>query len=78
MEKSHYDFDLPGARSEFVTALRLNPNSAFAHLLYSNCYLMPMGLRAEAIAENRKAIELDPLSLPINNFLRESYLLAGD
>jgi hypothetical protein len=39
---------------------------------------MPLGRRAEAIAENRKAVELDPLSLPINNFMGETYLLAGD
>jgi len=78
MEMSHYEFDLPGARIEFLRALELNPNSAYAHLFYSNCYLMPMGRRAEAIAENKKALELDPLSLPINNFLGQSYLFAGD
>ena len=78
MEKSHYDFDLPTAKAEFLKAIELNPNLAWAHFLYSNCYLMPMGLRAEAIAENKKAIELDPLSLPINNFLGETYLLAAD
>ena len=78
MEKSHFDFDLPEARAEFLKALELNPNSALAHFLYSNCYLTPMGLRAEAIAENKKAIELDPLNLAMNNFLGETYKLAGD
>lgn len=78
MAESHYDFDFPGAREEFKKAIELNPNSAYAHLFYSNCYLMPMGQRAEAIAENKKAVALDPLSLPINNFLGESYVLAGD
>ena len=78
MEKSHYDFDLPGAKADFLKAIELNPSLAWAHFLYSNCYLMPMGLRAEAIAENKKATELDPLSMPINNFLGETYLLAGD
>ena len=78
MEKSHYEFDFPGAEKEFLTALRLNPNSAYAHLFYSNCYLMPMGRTAEAIAENQKAVALDPLSLPINNFLGVSYYFAGD
>jgi len=58
--------------------LELNPNSAYAHLFYSNCYLMPMGRTAEAIAENEKAVALDPLSLPINNFLGVSYLFGGD
>jgi tetratricopeptide (TPR) repeat protein len=74
--KSHYDFDLPGAKAEFLKAIEFNPNSAYTHLFYSNCYLMPMGQHGEAIAENRRALELDPLSMPINNFLGETYLLA--
>jgi TolB-like protein/DNA-binding winged helix-turn-helix (wHTH) protein len=78
MEESHYEFDLPRAREEFLKAIALNPNSSYAHLFYSNCYLMPMGQRTEAIAENKIALELDPLSLPINNFLGENYVLAGD
>jgi TolB-like protein/DNA-binding winged helix-turn-helix (wHTH) protein len=78
MEISHYEFDLPAAREAFQKALAINPSSVYAHFLYSNCYLTPMGHRKEAVAENRKALELDPLSLPINNFLGETYLLAGD
>jgi TolB-like protein/DNA-binding winged helix-turn-helix (wHTH) protein/tetratricopeptide (TPR) repeat protein len=78
MALSHYDFDFSGAKREFLQAIELNPNSAYAHLFYSNCYLLPMGRSAEAIAENKKAIELDPLSLPINNFLGMTYLYAGD
>jgi TolB-like protein/DNA-binding winged helix-turn-helix (wHTH) protein/Flp pilus assembly protein TadD len=78
MEKSHYEFDFPGAQREFLKAIQLNPNSAYAHLFYSNCYLLPMGRTAEAIAENQKALALDPLSLPINNFMGMSYSLAGD
>jgi adenylate cyclase len=78
MEKSHYEFDFPGAQREFLKAIQLNPNSAYAHLFYSNCYLLPMGRTAEAITENQKALALDPLSLPINNFMGMSYSLAGD
>jgi TolB-like protein/DNA-binding winged helix-turn-helix (wHTH) protein/Flp pilus assembly protein TadD len=78
MEKSHYEFDFPGAEKEFLWALELNPNSAYAHLFYSNCYLSPMGRMSEAIAENKKALELDPLSLPINNFMAMTYMFAGD
>jgi tetratricopeptide (TPR) repeat protein len=76
MEKSHYEFDLPGAQKEFLTALELNPNSAYAHLFYSNCYLAPIGRMSEAIAENQRALELDPLSLPINNFMGMTYMFA--
>ena len=78
MEKSHYEFDFPGAEREFLKAIEVNPNSAYAHLFYSNCYLLPMGRTAEAIAENRKALELDPLSLPINNFMGMTYYFAGE
>jgi TolB-like protein/DNA-binding winged helix-turn-helix (wHTH) protein/tetratricopeptide (TPR) repeat protein len=78
MEKSHYEFDFPGAQAEFLRAIELNPNSAYAHFFYSNCYLTPMGLMQEAIAKNKKALELDPLSLPINNFMGMTFMFAGD
>jgi len=78
MVKSHYDFDFPGAQKEFLKAIELNPNSSYAHLFYGNCYLLPVGRTLEAIAENRKALELDPLSLPINNFMGVTYAAAGD
>jgi len=78
MEKSLYEFDFPGAEKEFRKALELNPSSAYAHLFYSNCYLMPMGREAEAVAENQKALTLDPLSLPINNFMGVTYMFVGD
>jgi tetratricopeptide (TPR) repeat protein len=78
MEKSHYEFDFPEAQREFLKAIEVNPNSAYAHLFYSNCYLSPMGRTSEAIAENKKALELDPLSLPINNFMGMTYMFAGD
>jgi tetratricopeptide (TPR) repeat protein len=78
MVKSHYEFDLVGAQREFLKAIELNPNSAYAHLFYSNCYLSPMGRMSEAIAENQRALELDPLSLPINNFMGMTYMFAGN
>jgi|CZKD01.1.fsa_nt_gi TolB-like protein/DNA-binding winged helix-turn-helix (wHTH) protein len=78
MEKSHYEFDFPGAQAEFLKALELNPNSAYAHLFYANCYLAPMGRMSEAISENQRALQLDPLSLPINNFMGMTYMFAGD
>ena len=37
-----------------------------------------MGRMSEAIAENQRALELDPLSLPINNFMGMTYTFAGD
>ena len=76
--KSHYDFDFPGAQREFLTALELNPNYANAHLFYAGAYLTPMGRHEDAIAEMKKALELDPLSLPLNNMMANTYLWAGD
>ena len=76
--KSHYDFDFPGAQTEFMKAIELNPNDANAHLFYSGGYFTPMGRHTEAIAEMKKALELDPLSLPLNNYMGMAYLLAGD
>jgi TolB-like protein/DNA-binding winged helix-turn-helix (wHTH) protein len=78
VEKSHYEFDFPGAEKEFLKAIEVNPNSPYAHLFYSNCFLMPMGRKAQAIAENKRAVEIDPLSLPINNFMAMTYAFAGD
>jgi TolB-like protein/DNA-binding winged helix-turn-helix (wHTH) protein len=78
MEKSHYEFDFPGAEKEFLKAIEVNPNSTYAHLFYSNCFLLPMGRTSQAIAENKRAVELDPLSLPINNFMGMTYMFAGD
>jgi len=76
--KSHYDFDFPGAQREFLKAIELDANYANAHLYYAGGYLTPMGRHAEAIAEMKKALELDPLSSPLNNYLGMTYLLAGD
>ncbi|HKW33338.1 MAG TPA: winged helix-turn-helix domain-containing protein [Candidatus Acidoferrum sp.] len=76
--KSHYDFDFPGAQREFLKAIELSPNYANAHLFYSGAYLTPMGRHEEAIAEMKKALELDPLSLPLNNYMGNAYLWAGD
>jgi serine/threonine protein kinase/Flp pilus assembly protein TadD len=76
--KSHYDFDFPGAQREFLKAIELNPNYANAHLYYAGGYLTPMGRHAEAVAEMKKALELDPLSSALNNYMGMTYLLAGD
>jgi TolB-like protein/DNA-binding winged helix-turn-helix (wHTH) protein len=76
--KSHYDFDLPGAQQEFLRAIELNANNSGAHLFYAGAYLTPMGRHDDAIEEMRKALELDPLSLPLNNMMAETYLWAGD
>jgi TolB-like protein/Tfp pilus assembly protein PilF len=76
--KSHYHFDFPGAQREFLKAIEFNPNYANAHLFYAGAYLTPMGRHEEAIAEMKKALEVDPLSLPLSNMMGQTYLWAGD
>jgi TolB-like protein/DNA-binding winged helix-turn-helix (wHTH) protein/Tfp pilus assembly protein PilF len=74
--KAHFEFDWSGAEREFLRALELNPNDAYAHLFYSNSYLSPLRRHEEAIAEMQKAIALDPFSAPIQGFLGRTYIWA--
>jgi TolB-like protein/DNA-binding winged helix-turn-helix (wHTH) protein len=70
---SHDDFDWDAARREFQRGLELAPGDPNSHLFYSNSYLTPLGRHDEAIAEMKKAVELDPLSLPIQSFFGRTY-----
>jgi len=60
------DFDMAGSISEFQRAIALNPNYATAHHWYGNGPLLALGRFEEAIAEGKRAVELDPLSPIIN------------
>ena len=60
-----YDWDWPGAETEFKRAIQLNPNSAAAHQWYGD-FLTRLGRFEEARLELKKAQDLDPLSLLIN------------
>ena len=73
---AHYDFDWPAAEGEYLRALDLNPNDAYAHLFYSNSYLSPLGRHAEAIDEMQKAVAIDPFSAPVQSFLGRTYIWA--
>ena len=53
------------AEQHYQRAIDLDPNYATAHHWYAEGYLMPVGRADEAIAEIRKAQELDPLSAVI-------------
>ena len=54
------------SEKEFRRAIELNPNYATAHHWFSNSLLASLGRFDEAIAEGKRSVELDPLSL-INN-----------
>jgi len=58
-----YDWDWATAEREFQRSLELDPNLALTHYRYAWTYLSPLGRHDEAIAEMRKATELEPLSL---------------
>ncbi len=74
--RAHYQYDWAAAEREFRRALELNPSDAQTHFFYSNSYLSPFARHVEAIAEMRTAVELDPLSVPIQAFMGRSYLWA--
>jgi TolB-like protein len=74
--KAHFEFDWPTAEREYLRGIALNPSDAQGHFFYSNSYLSPFGRHDEAIAEMKKAAELDPFSPPIQSFLGRTYLWA--
>ena len=70
-----FDWDFESAGKEFQRAIELNPGYATAHHWYA-WHLSLLGRYDEAIAEMRKAQDLDPLSLIINADLAELLVLA--
>jgi len=72
----YYDFDFSQANREFQRAIELNPNYAIAHQQYGNNTLSAIGRFSDAIAEGKRAVELDPLSLVINADLGVDYYYA--
>jgi serine/threonine protein kinase/tetratricopeptide (TPR) repeat protein len=71
----YYDWDWAAAEREFKRAIELNPNSALAHIRYSEGLTMRARVE-ESLTEGRRAQELDPLSSGISNDLGYSYLVA--
>ena len=60
----HYDWNWTGAEKEFLLTIQLMPNSAQAHSWYA-LFLAIVGRFDEAIAESKRAQELDPSSAVI-------------
>jgi len=71
------EFDWQGAEREFNRALELGPSSTSVRYDYAWCYAMwflfPLGRVEQALAEMRRALELDPLDPFYNSLL--GYLL---
>ena len=70
-------FDASLSMREFEKAIALNPNYATAHHWFGNSVLGAIGDFDRSIAEMRRAVELDPLSIAINVDLGVSYYYAG-
>jgi TolB-like protein/DNA-binding winged helix-turn-helix (wHTH) protein/Tfp pilus assembly protein PilF len=73
--KSSYDWDWSGADKEIRRAIELNPSYPDAHRLHAEV-LWQTGRLNEAIAETKRNLELDPISLGNNVDLGVEYFLA--
>ncbi len=72
-----FEWDWAGAEQQLKTAIRLDRNYATAHHVY--CVLLAVMRRFdESIAEAQRGLEVDPLSIPINNILGEMFMAARD
>ena len=60
-----FDFNWPAAEREYLRAIELNPNPPTSHLWYGQL-LVNLGRFEQGLAEGRRAVDLDPLSLAAN------------
>src|SRR5205807_2297864 len=68
--------DFAGSIREFERAIALNPNYATAHHWFGDGPLLAVGQFDRAIAEGKRALELDPLSVIITADLGADFLVA--
>ncbi|MEO1050098.1 MAG: adenylate/guanylate cyclase domain-containing protein [Bacteroidota bacterium] len=71
-----YDFDWDKAKACLEKALEINPDKADA-LHYYSLYQCAIGDVDGAFESVKKAIKVDPLSLPINKSMGDAYLFSG-
>jgi TolB-like protein/Flp pilus assembly protein TadD len=71
-----FDFNRAQSAKEFERAISLNPNYATAHQWYGRGLLAMEGKFDNAIAEEKRAIEIDPVSPIIGAELGTVYTLA--
>ncbi|MEZ5425325.1 MAG: protein kinase [Pyrinomonadaceae bacterium] len=72
----NYDWDFEASNKEMLRAIELNPNYPTAHHWYGNANLLATGQFEEAVAEEKIALELDPLSIIINADLGTTLLFS--
>jgi tetratricopeptide (TPR) repeat protein len=71
-----YDWDWPAAEKHFERAFALNPTSPATHHHWHSIYLGARGQSDDALAEAKRALDLDPVSPVINHNLAEQLYLA--
>ena len=71
-----YDWDWAASERHFKKAIELDPNVSYTHLVYGASFLSPLNNTDEALREEQKAVELEPLSLINNAVLVSGYLNA--
>jgi eukaryotic-like serine/threonine-protein kinase len=64
-----FDWDWEASEREFKRAIELNPHYAVAHHWYGSVLLAAQGRFNEALASEKRALELEPLSLVVNSNL---------
>jgi serine/threonine protein kinase/tetratricopeptide (TPR) repeat protein len=64
-----FDWDWEASEREFNRAIELNPHYSVAHHWYGSVLLAAQGRFDEALASEKRALELEPLSLVINSNL---------
>ncbi|MCI0414166.1 protein kinase [bacterium] len=72
----NFDWDWTTSEKEFKRGLQLNPNYSTGHQWYAIHYLIPMGRFDEALAELKRAQELDPLSPIMTTFISATHYFA--
>lgn len=75
--KFMYEWDFPGAETEFHRAIELNPRYPTVHHWYGE-YLMAMGRLEQAKEALQRAHDLDPLSLSVTVGLGWSNYFLGE
>jgi TolB-like protein/Tfp pilus assembly protein PilF len=67
-----YEWNLPDAEKELARAIKLRPDYATGHQFYAY-YLTAIGNLNGAIAERKRALELDPVNPLLTSALGEAY-----
>ena len=73
--EDNYVWDWASAAREYEKAIELNPNYATARQWYAE-HLAARGRHAEGIAEITRPLDVDPLSLSINNAVARQFYFA--